>query len=304
MASAIRMKPLEIDEPPLEIPARRVAARTDQAKLVEMTYAGSPPMAFAPSSFIALRGQAGKEVVLEKAETPKAAKAKADPPTADSFGIKISNADRVIYPGDGQTKGDLASYYAQIEALMMIDTGRRPISLVRCPQGRAKQCFFQKHDSGTMGEHVKQVPIKESDGKLEDYLYVEDARGILACTQMGTIEFHGWGCRVDKLENPGRLVFDLDPDEGLDLPRSKPRRCARDLLADLGLVTSLVDRRKGHPCSPLDARSSGPVKSFAEQFSRAIAEAEPEIFTANIRKGQRKGAFSSTGCATSAGRPP
>ena len=82
-------------------------------------------------------------------------------PAAESFGIKISNPDRVIYPGDNLTKGDLADYYAAIEALMMVDTARRPISLVRCPQGRAKQCFFQKHDSGAMGEHVKHVPIKE-----------------------------------------------------------------------------------------------------------------------------------------------
>ena len=104
---------------------------------------------------------------------------------------------------------------------MLVDMAKRPISLIRCPQGRAKHCFFQKHDSGTMGEHVKHVPIKESDGEVQDYLYVNDARGILACVQMGTIEFHGWGSKVDKLEHPDRLVFDLDPDVGLDFDRVK-----------------------------------------------------------------------------------
>jgi bifunctional non-homologous end joining protein LigD len=170
---------------------------------------------------------------------------------------------------------------------------RRPISLIRCPQGRAKHCFFQKHDSGTMGEHVKHVPIKEKDGSVEDYLYVEDARGILACVQMGTIEFHGWGSRVKPLEKPDRLVFDLDPDVGLDFGKVKKAAVRlQALLADLGLITfPMLTGGKGiHVIAPLDASVTWPkVKDFAERFSRAIAEAEPEIFTANIRKNQRKG---------------
>ena len=76
---------------------------------------------------------------------------------------------------------------------MLVWTANRPISLVRCPQGRGKKCFFQKHDSGSFGPHVLHVPIREKDGGKEDYLYVEDAAGIIACVQMGTIEFHGWG---------------------------------------------------------------------------------------------------------------
>jgi bifunctional non-homologous end joining protein LigD len=246
-------------------------------------------------SFIALReDKPASEVVIEKPQKlPKAEKKKKDDPvTVESFGIKISNPDRVIYPGDNLTKGQLADYYARVEALMMVDTARRPISLIRCPQGRAKHCFFQKHDSGTMGEHVKHVPIKESDGEVQDYLYVQDARGILACVQMGTIEFHGWGSRVDKLEHPDRLVFDLDPDVGLDFNKVKSAAVRlRALLADLGLITfPLLTGGKGiHVVAPLDRSATWTrVKSFAERFSRAIAENEPEIFTANIRKNQRK----------------
>jgi len=210
-----------------------------------------------------------------------------------SFGIKISNADRIIYPGDRLTKGDLAAYYAQVAALMLVATARRPISLVRCPQGRDKQCFFQKHDSGRMGEHVKHVPIKESDGEVENYLYVDDGHGILACVQIGTIEFHGWGSKVDKLEHPDRLVFDLDPDVGLDFGKVKEAAVRlRDLLADLGLETfPLLTGGKGiHVIAPLDGSATWTrVKDFAERFSRGIAEAEPKMFTANIRKNQRKG---------------
>ena len=292
-----RMKPLAVDNPAADIPrAARRGSHWIEPKLVaeiaftEFTSDG----VLRHPSFIALReDKAANEVVREKAEhLPKSAK-KAEEPTAESFGIKISNPDRVIYPGDKLTKGDLADYYAAIEALMLVDMARRPISLIRCPQGRAKHCFFQKHDSGTMGEHVKHVPIKEKDGSVEDYLYVEDARGILACVQMGTIEFHGWGSRVKPLEKPDRLVFDLDPDVGLDFGKVKKAAVRlQALLADLGLITfPMLTGGKGiHVIAPLDASVTWPkVKDFAERFSRAIAEAEPEIFTANIRKNQRKG---------------
>ncbi len=213
--------------------------------------------------------------------------------SADPFGIRISSRDRVIYPEIGLTKGDLADYYAAIASLMLADMAMRPISLVRCPQGRAQPCFFQKHDSGTMGPHVKHVPIEESDGGMEDYLYVEDAKGILACVQMGTIEFHGWGSKASKLEYPDRLVFDLDPDEGLDFDKVKAAAVRlRALLADLGLVTfPMLTGGKGiHVIAPLDAKANwAKLKDFAERFSRAIAEAEPEMFTANVRKNKRKG---------------
>ena len=296
---ADRMKPLEVDEPPLEIPrSARRASHWIEPKLVgEVAYTEfTADGILRHPSFIALReDKPAREVVLEKPKklSSVARATKTAPAGSDNFGIAISNPDRVIYPGDGLTKGDLASYYAAIEALMLVDTAKRPISLVRCPQGRAKQCFFQKHDNGAMGEHVKHVPIKESDGDVQDYLYVEDARGILACVQMGTIEFHGWGSLVGKLEHPDRLVFDLDPDEGLEFSKVKEAALRlRALLADIGLVTfPLLTGGKGiHIVAPLDRSADWTrVKSFAERFSRAIAEAEPETFTANIRKNQRKG---------------
>ena len=292
-----RMTPLEIDKPPLEVPrAEKKGAHWIEPKLVaeiafaEFTGAGI----LRHPSFIALReDKPAKDVVRETPAKLKPAEKKGERATAASFGIKITNPDRVIYPEDGITKGDLADYYAQIEALMMVDSGRRPTTLIRCPQGRGKHCFFQKHDTGSMGEHVKHLPIKEKDGGEEDYLYFDDVRGLLACVQMGTIEFHGWGSRVDRVEHPDRLVFDLDPDVGLDFAavRDAARRI-RDLMADMGLVSfPLLTGGKGiHVVVPLDRSANWTrVKSFAERFSRAVAEAEPERFTANIRKVQRKG---------------
>jgi bifunctional non-homologous end joining protein LigD len=167
------------------------------------------------------------------------------------------------------------------------------MTLIRCPQGRGKHCFFQKHDTGAMGADVHHVPVVENDGETADYLYVKDAKGLLQCVQMGTIEFHGWGSPIKPLEKPDRLVFDLDPDVGLDFADVKRAAVRlRDLLKELGLETfPMLSGGKGiHVIAPLTPKASWPkVKDFAERFSRAVAEAEPELFTANIRKTARKG---------------
>jgi bifunctional non-homologous end joining protein LigD len=292
-----RMKPLETDKAPVEVPrADRRGAHFIKPQLVAeiaFTEFTSDGILRHPS-FIGLReDKPAKEVVVETPKHLKAAEKKPERPTAASFGIAISNPDRVIYPEDGLTKGQLADYYAAVEPLIMVDAAHRPMTLIRCPQGRSSKCFFQKHDSGTFGPDVKHIPIKESKGSVEDYLYVDDIKGLLACVQMGTVEFHGWGSRTENVEYPDRLVFDLDPDVGLDFEKVKQAALRlKGLLADLGLKTfPLLSGGKGlHVVAPLDASRDWPaVKSFADRFSRAIAEAEPEMFTANIRKVQRKG---------------
>ncbi|MEE4201927.1 DNA ligase D [Erythrobacter sp.] len=210
-------------------------------------------------------------------------------PAAD---VAISSRERVVFPDSGQTKGDLADYYTAVAGIMLPFAATRPVSLVRCPQGRAKKCFFQKHDSGAFGDAVLDVPIREKDGGSEDYLYVEDARGILQCVQMGTIEFHGWGARSDDVEAPDRMVFDLDPDEGLDFDDVK--QAARDIrarLSDLGLVSfAMLSGGKGvHVVVPLSTGHSWEAhKSFARRFAEALSLAEPERFTANMSKAKRK----------------
>jgi bifunctional non-homologous end joining protein LigD len=298
-----KMKPLEVEKAPVEVPrADRKGAHYIKPQLVaeiaftEFTSEGI----LRHPSFIALReDKPASEVVVETPKAlPKSAKKtsktkKPEHPTPESFGITISNPDRAIYPTEKLTKYDLAEYYAAIDPLLMPDAANRPLTLIRCPQGRAKKCFFQKHDTGSMGEHVKHVPIKEKKGGTAEYLYVDDIRGILSCVQMGTIEFHGWGSRADNIEHPDRLVFDLDPDVGLDFGdvRDAARR-VRDLLADVGLKTwPMLTGGKGiHVIAPLDASADwDAVSSFAERFARAVSEAEPDTFTANMRKVQRKG---------------
>ncbi|MGK6322137.1 DNA ligase D [Sphingomonas sp. DT-51] len=240
-------------------------------------------------SFLGLRGdKPAREVVVERPTPPPASAAAAVPATS----IKVSSRDRVIFPESRVTKGDLADYYLTVAGIMLPWAGHRPVSLVRCPQGRAKQCFFQKHDAGSFGEAVHQVPIREKDGSTENYLYVDSADGLVACVQMGTIEFHGWGSTVAALEQPDRMVFDLDPDEGLDFADTK--RAAehiKEQLAELGLTSfPLLSGGKGvHVVVPLTPAAEWPaVRDFAERFARALAQAEPERFVANMSKAKRK----------------
>jgi len=299
-----RMEPLAAAKAAVEVPrAERKGAHWIEPKLVaeiafsEFTDEGI----LRHPSFIALReDKPAKDVVREVAKhltaketKPKRSKAtKAVHATAEDFGIDISSPDRVIFPELALTKKDLADYYATIEPLIMIDAANRPMTIIRFPSGRTGEGFFQKHDKGTFGPHVKHIPIEEKDGHFEDYLYFDDIQGLLACVQMGTIEFHGWGSKVEKVEYPDRLVFDLDPDVGLDFNMVKAAAVRlKALLEDLGLKSfPLLSGGKGvHVVVPLDQTRDWPtVKSFAERFSRAISEAEPKMFTANIRKVQRK----------------
>jgi bifunctional non-homologous end joining protein LigD len=122
---------------------------------------------------------------------------------------------------------------------------------------------------------------------------VKDAAGLVSCVQMGTIEFHGWGSSVGDIEKPDRLVFDIDPDEGLGFEHV--RKAARDLkdhLADMGLQTfPMLTGGKGiHVIVPLRPQAEWPeVKDFAQRFCVALATAEPDRFTANLAKAKRKG---------------
>jgi bifunctional non-homologous end joining protein LigD len=235
-------------------------------------------------SYLGLRGdKQADEVTPEVAEEAPSEKPE----------IKISSRDRVVFPESGQTKGQLADYYTAVAPLMLPWAASRPISLVRCPQGRAKKCFFQKHDSGSFGPHVHKVPITEKDGGAEDYLYIEDVNGILACVQMGTIEFHGWGSRTNDVELPERMVIDLDPDEGLDFGDVKSAASdIRARLADIGLVSfAMLSGGKGvHVVVPLTPGHDWEThKDFSRRLAEALSMAEPERFTANMSKAKRKG---------------
>ncbi len=239
-------------------------------------------------SYLGLREDKKPEAVVVETETP-VAEATASP----AVSVPISNRDRVIYPESSITKGQLADYYAAVAPIMLPWVGSRPISLVRCPQGRAKKCFFQKHDAGSFGDAVHHVAVMEKDGHEEPYLYIDSPEGLLTCVQMGTIEFHGWGARIEDVEKADRLVFDLDPDVGLDFEAVRAAAFQfRDILWSIGLETfPMLTGGKGvHVIAPLTPRAEWPeVKDFAHRLAQAVAQSDPGHFTAALPKAQRKG---------------
>ncbi|MGE4429936.1 MAG: DNA ligase D [Sphingobium sp.] len=284
---AARMRALATDKPPAQVPREEGrGAQWIRPKLVaevafsEFTADGR----VRHGSFLGLRED--KKASAVRPETPAPA------PVPESA-VTITSRGRVLFPDSGQTKGDLADYYARLAPLMLPFAVNRPISLVRCPQGRARKCFFQRHDSGSFGPHVHQVPVREKDGGVEDYIYVEDSDGLLACVQMGTIEFHGWGSRADAVERPDRMIFDLDPDEGLGF--DAVTRAAQDIrarLSDIGLVSfPMLSGGKGvHVVVPLTPGHDWEThKDFARRFAEALSVAEPDRFVATMSKARRKG---------------
>src|SRR5690606_8760702 len=208
-------------------------------------------------------------------------------------GIKLTSPDRIAYPGQGVTKADLVAYYAAVAGRMLPYIENRPLSLLRCPQGRAKYCFFQKHDTGGFPEAMKSVLIAEKDGTKEDYFYIDDLAGLIAGTQMNVLEWHLWGSRIKDVEKPERIIFDIDPDEGLDF--SHVRAAAtdiRDMLAELGLRSyALVSGGKGvHVIAPLRPSAEWPeVKAFCKAVAQRLAADHPDRFVANMSKAKRKG---------------
>jgi bifunctional non-homologous end joining protein LigD len=250
-------------------------------------------------SFLALReDKPAGDVRLDQPEaTPKAAATaldgKAGIAAAEAAGVKLTSPDRVVYPGQGVTKADLVAYYAAVAERMLPYIANRPLSLLRCPQGRAKYCFFQKHDTGGFPDAMKSLLIAEKDGEKEDYFYVDDLAGLIAGTQMNVLEWHLWGALTKNVEKPERIIFDIDPDE--DLGFEHVRSAATDIRDELeawGLESyPLVSGGKGiHVIAPIRPTTEwDEVKAFCKTFAQRLAEKYPDRFTANIRKVNRKG---------------
>lgn len=240
-------------------------------------------------SFIGLRGdKPAREVQMEKPQPLDDGET-----VAERLGVRLTSPDRVVYPGQGITKAQLVAYYEEVAPAMLPHIENRPLSLVRCPQGRAKHCFFQKHDTGGFPPQLLSKPVAEKDGDEKDYFYINDLAGLVAGTQMNVLEWHIWGSRFPKVEQPDRLVFDIDPDVGLDF--SAVVSAAQDIhdrLDALGLTSyPMVSGGKGiHVVVPLKPDREWPdIKAFCRAFVQNMAEDEPKRFTANLSKAQRKG---------------
>jgi len=205
-------------------------------------------------------------------------------------GVKITHPDKVLFTDPDITKMDVIRYYEQISKRMLPYVHHRILSIIRCPNGISQSCFFKKHPT-TDSKGVVTIPVQNSEGETEDYFYIENVSGILSEVQMGTLEFHIWGSCADELEKPDMMVFDLDPDEGMDL--SVVRQGVRDtraILTELSLKSYLkTSGGKGyHVVVPLKpAASWDRFHDFAKQVAEVMEKTWPDRYTSNVKKAKR-----------------
>lgn len=132
---------------------------------------------------------------------------------ADLAGIWVTNPTRRLFGKSGPTKLEIAVYYAAVGDYMLPHLFNRPVSLYRCPTG--KDCFFQRHPFTGMPAGLGKFDTENSDGEKQTYISVENAKGYLALAQFGVVEFHAWGTHAGHIDKPDRVIFDLDPGEGV-----------------------------------------------------------------------------------------
>lgn len=205
-------------------------------------------------------------------------------------GIKITNPDKVIFDDPEITKADVVRYYSKISERMLPFVRHRILSIVRCPKGVSQTCFYKKHP-GPNSDGIITMPVSTGSGETEDYFYIENASGLISEAQMGTLEFHIWGSCIDELERPDMMVFDLDPDEGMDIDRV--RQGAKDMksiLAELSLNSYLkTSGGKGyHVVVPLKPAVDWDVfYNFSKRVAEVMEQKWPERYTSNVRKAKR-----------------
>ncbi|WP_429002344.1 DNA ligase D [Xanthomonas sacchari] len=199
----------------------------------------------------------------------------------------LSSPGRVVFPDIGATKREVWDYYSAVMDHLLPEIAGRPLSIIRCPAGAERACFFQKHHTAGL-ELVSSVRLKEESGTQAEYLVVEDAAGLLELVQFNALEFHPWGAKAQRPDVADRVVFDLDP--GPDVPFAEVKRAATDirkLLAQLELESFLrVSGGKGlHVVVPLAPGCDWDLtKRFAHGFADALAQSQPDRFLATASK--------------------
>ena len=213
-------------------------------------------------------------------------------PSGTDFGMRLTHPERVVFPDNGKTKGDVASYYIAIMPWLLPEIINRPLSIIRCTDGIDKACFFQKHATAGLSQ-VDTVPILEESGKYADYLVVNNAESLMELVQFNAIEFHPWGSTADRPDVADRIVFDLDPAPEVsfkDLVAAA--REIRSLLQELSLVSFVrASGGKGlHVVVPLNPGCDwSVVKPFARAFAESLAARAPSRYIATASKAQRTG---------------
>src|SRR4051794_4251774 len=252
------------------------------------------------ASFKGLRDDKDAAEVVREAAARSFGKAALCPTTPTIS--RLTHPDRVLWPDVGLTKQGLAEYYADIAGWALPHLADRPLSLVRCPSGVGKDCFFQKHAWEGIGSAIGRRTIQD-----EDVLFIRDLEGLVALAQAGVLEIHPWGSTIGNPERPDRITIDLDPGEDVAWTALIEGACeVRERLRALGLE-SFVKTTGGkglHVVVPLMPRAEwDEVKRFAQELADAMARDTPQQYVATSALRERKGRLSLDFLRTGRGAP-
>jgi bifunctional non-homologous end joining protein LigD len=226
---------------------------------------------------------AAQEDAMAKSNVQRKSKSK-----KSSDAVELTHPDRVYWDDAGITKQDLADYYRDVWDWIAPHVVRRPLALLRCPDGASGQCFFQKHAHATFNQgHILRV----RDGK-EEIIAIENLEGLIALAQAGVLEVHVWGSTIDSIDACDRLVFDLDPGPGVAwVDVIAATRELRTRLAKMKLE-SFVKTTGGkgfHVVVPIVGTDWDTAKDFSHQLALAMEADAPDRYVSKMTKSKRKG---------------
>jgi bifunctional non-homologous end joining protein LigD len=239
------------------------------------------------ASFQGLRDDKDPREVVR--ETTVKAPSDRSPNAAILEGARLTHPDRVLWEDEGVTKLGLAEFYTEIADQILPHVVNRPLSLLRCPGGSRKECFFQKHAwAGLDDDLVQQVMVGEDEA-----VAIQDLAGLIALVQAGVLEIHPWGSTLTNPERPDRIVFDLDPGEGVGWDAVVQGAVdVRDHLQGFDLESFVkTSGGKGlHVVVPVRPRASwDEAKAFAAGVASAMTKASPALYTDTMAKRARTG---------------
>jgi bifunctional non-homologous end joining protein LigD len=225
-------------------------------------------------------------------EAPRKMAQKVTRPPAKKLGFAVTHPDKIVDPETGVTKQALVDYYLAVAPRMLPHVTGRPLSLVRCPNGAGKKCFYQKHLGPGMPPGIDGVEIPDRKGKgTETYVTVEGEESLAGLAQMNVLEIHPWGSTNGDLEHPDRIIFDLDPDEAVSWPTLCDSALeVRERLKRLGLE-SFVKTTGGkglHVVAPIRPRFDWErIKAFTHAFTLQMEQDNSKLYISKMTKAAR-----------------
>jgi len=205
--------------------------------------------------------------------------------------IEVANLDKVMFPDEGITQGDLMDYYRRVSETMLPYLKGRPLTMQRFPDGIGEEGFYQKEAPDYFPDWIRRVSIEvKEEGQEQPQVICDDVATLVYLVDQGCITPHVWLSRADKLTHPDKLIFDLDPpDDDFELVRSAAQSL-REMLESVGLLPFVMTTgsRGLHVVVPLDRSTDfDTVRSFAKDLAGILAEREADRLTTEVRKNKR-----------------